>query len=102
MLPQAPFSASVLSRLGCVYRCQARLCAAVWVLPSCPMVLVLLCLQSVGVKFGACRPMDGLLEIDTTFARTSVQIVRSEHIFPAVLGQIFAEKCARGKISIDF
>ena len=66
------------------------------------MVLVLLCLQSVGVKVGACRPMDGLLEIDTTFARTSVQIVRSEHNFPAVLGQILAEKCARGKISIDF
>ena len=36
---------------------QCLLCAAVWVVPSCPLIVVPLCLESDGVKLGICRPI---------------------------------------------
>ena len=36
---------------------QCLLCAAVWVVPSCPLIVVPLCLESNGGKLGICRPI---------------------------------------------
>ena len=36
---------------------QCLLFSAVWVVPSCPLIVVPLCLESDGVKLGICRPI---------------------------------------------
>ena len=39
------------------HREHCLLCAAVWDVPSCPLIIVPLCLENNGVKLGICRPI---------------------------------------------
>ena len=49
-------------------RAASVVCCRVWIVPSCSLIIVPLCLESDGVHLSTCRPVDGLLEIDRTFA----------------------------------